>query len=78
MGSDSDKEAIINNFTQSYADFTAKLTDINEYDLDNYQLPHPILGKISLREMLYFTAYHVEHHDNIVKERTSNKTKSKA
>jgi hypothetical protein len=78
LSPDVDKETLINSFTKSYTDFIANLTDINEYDLDNYQLPHPILGKISFREMLYFTAYHVEHHDNIVKERTLNKTKSKA
>ncbi|MCO4292780.1 DinB family protein [Solitalea sp. MAHUQ-68] len=38
---------------------------INSYDedqLDSYLLPHPILGKLTLREMLYFTIYHVEHH----------------
>jgi hypothetical protein len=25
-------------------------------------LPHPLLGKLTLREMLYFTAYHADHH----------------
>jgi hypothetical protein len=74
---DADKEAVINNFAQTYIDFTAKLADINEYDLDNYQLPHPVLGKLSLREMLYFTAYHVEHHHKIVKERAIQKATSK-
>ncbi len=33
-----------------------------EEDLDTYILPHPLLGKLTLREMLYFTIYHVEHH----------------
>jgi DinB superfamily len=75
--SDTDKESLINNFAKNYIDFTAKIASINEYDLDNYQLPHPILGKLSLREMLYFTAYHVEHHHNIVKERALEKVKNK-
>ena len=35
----------------------------SESDLDNYLLPHPLLGKLTLREMLYFTIYHVEHHE---------------
>ena len=34
----------------------------NEAALDQYILPHPLLGKLTLREMLYFTAYHAEHH----------------
>ncbi|MCC2547598.1 DinB family protein [Hymenobacter sp. BT175] len=34
----------------------------SEQDLDAFVLPHPLLGKLTLREMLYFTLYHVEHH----------------
>lgn len=36
-----------------------------EKDLDKYVLPHPLLGKVTLREMLYFTIYHVEHHQKL-------------
>jgi DinB superfamily len=38
----------------------------SESDLDAYVLPHPLLGKLTLREMLYFTNYHVEHHHQLV------------
>jgi hypothetical protein len=31
-------------------------------DLDRHQLPHPLLGKITVREMLLFTIYHQHHH----------------
>ncbi len=34
----------------------------SEQELDTYILPHPLLGKLTLREMLYFTIYHVGHH----------------
>ena len=34
-----------------------------EQQLDTYILPHPLLGKLTFREMLYFTAYHAEHHE---------------
>jgi hypothetical protein len=37
-----------------------------EAELDTYLLPHPLLGKLTLREMLYFTAYHVQHHPPLV------------
>ncbi|MBX2947133.1 MAG: DinB family protein [Cyclobacteriaceae bacterium] len=33
-----------------------------EDQLDRLLLPHPLLGKLTFREMLYFTTYHVEHH----------------
>jgi hypothetical protein len=35
-----------------------------EADLDNYVVPHPLLGKITLRELGYFTIYHTYHHLN--------------
>jgi hypothetical protein len=38
-----------------------------ETNLDSYILPHPLLGKLTFREMLYFTAFHVSHHTNLVR-----------
>ncbi|NUO81281.1 DinB family protein [candidate division KSB1 bacterium] len=40
-----------------------------EAALDRYRLPHPVLGKLSLREMLFFTLYHNAHHVRQVYER---------
>lgn len=41
---------------------------LSEEALDTYLLPHPLLGKLTLREMLYFTAYHAEHHHELVQK----------
>jgi hypothetical protein len=43
------------------------LDKYSEADLDRYILPHPLLGKLTLREMMYFTIYHVQHHLEIIK-----------
>jgi len=42
-----------------------KVGKLTEYDLDSVILPQPILGKITLREMLYFCKFHVEMHQAI-------------
>lgn len=34
--------------------------------LDSYLLPHPLLGKMTVREILFFTLYHNLHHVNDV------------
>jgi hypothetical protein len=34
-----------------------------EATLDRYRLPHPLIGKLSYREMAYFTIHHVGHHE---------------
>lgn len=39
-----------------------KVDTYSEGQLDTFILPHPLLGKLTLREMLYFTIYHVQHH----------------
>lgn len=40
-----------------------------EPQLDRHQLPHPLLGKLTVREMLFFTLYHQSHHIGGVKRR---------
>lgn len=42
--------------------------------LDQYIAPHPLLGKITLRELCYFTIYHTEHHLNIIKTRLTEQS----
>jgi len=34
----------------------------SEKSLDRYRMPHPLLGKLTVREMLFFTLYHNLHH----------------
>lgn len=45
----------------------AKIEKFSEQELDTLILPHPLLGKLTIREMLYFTIYHVEHHCKLTK-----------
>ncbi|WP_312339577.1 DinB family protein [Sphingobacterium sp.] len=39
-----------------------------EEELDRLALPHPLLGKLSIREMFYLMSYHPIHHLNQIKE----------
>ncbi len=39
------------------------MLNYNDHHLETQILPHPLMGKLTLREILYFTAYHVKHHD---------------
>lgn len=39
----------------------------DEPQLDSIRLPHPLIGKLTVREMMYFTIYHVGHHLNAVR-----------
>jgi DinB superfamily len=61
-----DKEALIKKYNHQKEKLIQKTNGWSEEKLDQYILPHPLLGKITLREMLYFTIYHNEHHLKIV------------
>lgn len=63
------KEKLLTALTASALQFTAAINkNRTEMQLDKYIAPHPLLGKITLRELCYFTIYHTHHHlDNIKK-----------
>jgi hypothetical protein len=42
-----------------------------EKALDRRNLPHPLLGKLTVREMLLFTLYHNRHHVDVVRRRAA-------
>jgi len=60
------KEQLSNKIKKNIDLLSVKLNKYEEFQLDEILLPHPILGKITLREMLYFTVYHAEHHRNLL------------
>lgn len=39
-----------------------------EEDMDSLVLPHPLLGKLSIREMFYLMSYHPLHHKKQIAE----------
>lgn len=48
-------------------DIENNLENWSEKDLDRYRAPHPLLGKMTVRELLFFTVYHNQHHVNSIK-----------
>lgn len=38
------------------------LENWSEKDISHILLPHPVLGKLSVREMMFFTIHHNDHH----------------
>jgi hypothetical protein len=64
-----DKDSLLKTYEQEKLKFIQKIRRQSEADLDKYILPHPLLGKLTLREMLFFTIYHNEHHLQLLKQR---------
>lgn len=62
------KEELFSKYDKALSKLLKQVRKISDRDLERYVLPHPLIGKLTLREMLYFKAYHVQHHQKIVHE----------
>lgn len=61
------KQRLLQHWNKATAKFIHALKNKNtESKLDDYLARHPLLGRITLRELCYFTIYHTEHHLNII------------
>ena len=49
-------------------DISNKLSQFQENDLDSFLLPHPLLGKLTARELIFFALYHVGHHQKQIEK----------
>lgn len=59
---ESSKNDLLNQFSKASAELVSVAEKWSDDDLDGYLLPHPLIGKLTIREMLYFTIYHNLRH----------------
>ena len=62
------KERMIVTFKKDLDILIQLIDEWNEKDLSRYVLPHPAFGKLTIREMLYFTELHNYHHLKQIEE----------
>ncbi|MEA2603598.1 MAG: hypothetical protein QOF89_4590 [Acidobacteriota bacterium] len=68
------RQEIVTVYGWSVSEWTSASERWSEKELDRVRLPHPLLGKLTLREMLFFTLYHNAHHMAIVARRLTGAT----
>jgi hypothetical protein len=62
-----DKAYILNRIEVENKKLQHKVKTWKDKDLDAIVLPHPLMGKMPVREIVMWTSYHVEHHTQILK-----------
>ncbi len=62
-----DQEKLSAELTDIISKMSKKIEKWSEEQLDEFVLPHPLLGKVTTREMLYFTIHHAGHHQLLIK-----------
>jgi len=64
------KEKMLHDFSKAMSHISLSIQKKwSDPQLDMYIVPHPLLGKITLRELGYFTIFHTRHHLNTIKSR---------
>jgi DNA-binding response OmpR family regulator len=56
------RRELVDQFSKASGELVSAVEKWDEKELDDYLLPHPILGKLTIREMLFFTIYHNLRH----------------
>lgn len=62
-----DKHYLLNRLQTESKKLQYKTKRINDKNLDTVILPHPLMGKMPVREIIMWTAHHIDHHTNILK-----------
>ncbi len=69
LSPNTDLDGLLSEFTQANDLLIRHLANWTEEELDEYVIPHPLLGPLTVREMMLFTAYHTRHHLEIMDKR---------
>jgi hypothetical protein len=63
-GMETKKKELLKQFSKASTELVSAVERWEDREFDEYMLPHPILGKLTIREMLFFTVYHNLRHSS--------------
>lgn len=63
------RNAIMDSHSETLRGLTQAMERWTEAQLDAHRLPHPLLGKLTVREMMLFTLLHNQHHVQVAERR---------
>lgn len=65
----SEKQYILDRLQVESKKLQYKTRKISDQNLDTLILPHPLMGKMPIREIIMWTAHHIEHHTKTLQEK---------
>lgn len=70
--SKTNKEKVLDHFAQTVERYMNEIKYYwEDHHFDKYQFPHPVLGNITARELMYFNIFHCWHHFRTLRQRNS-------
>lgn len=65
----SEHAQMVARFRAEIAKLCTNLSQWSEKNLDRTGAPHPLIGMLTVRELMYFTIYHIGHHRQSLESR---------
>jgi hypothetical protein len=62
------KSYLIEAFQKHHNEMLKSLENWSDKSTESYVLPHPLMGKISIKELLFFMNHHINHHNLATKK----------
>lgn len=62
-----ERENLLTKFQIQQKKLQYKTKKIKDKNLDTLVIPHPLMGKMTIREIIMWTAHHTEHHTETLK-----------
>ena len=62
-----ERERLLTKFQIQQKKLQYKTKKISDKNLDTLVIPHPLMGKMTIREIIMWTAHHTEHHTETLK-----------
>lgn len=62
---DEKKKILLEEWSKANVELISVLEKWDEDEFDQYLLPHPLIGKLTVREMIFFTIYHNLRHASL-------------
>jgi hypothetical protein len=62
---ESKKKELLDQWSKANEELLSIVEKWDEKELDRYLLPHPLIGKLTIREMIFFTIYHNLRHASL-------------
>lgn len=63
-----DRQEVLADYDREMQKFLKFVNSVKDRKLDRTLLPHPLLGKLLMREVLYFMHFHTQHHFEALKK----------
>lgn len=63
-----ERKRLLTNFQIQQKKLQYKTKKISNKNLDTLLIPNPLMGKMTIREIIMWTAYHTEHHTETLKK----------